>query len=121
MSRASEHTCHALNCEAHVPPRMHMCKRHWFMVPKALRDGLWDAYRPGQERRMDPSPEYLLAAARCVYAVATREGQPPDEVAFEVGMYEAWSNMVDDQDRDFMALLAPSQEVLFGSTNPPHA
>lgn len=74
-----------------------MCKRHWFMVPKPLRDGLWDAYRPGQERRMDPSPKYLLAAARCVHAVAVKEGQPPDEIAFEVGMYEAWHDMVADQ------------------------
>jgi hypothetical protein len=84
---------------------MHMCKRHWFMVPKALRDGLWAAYKPGQERRMDPSPEYLLAAARCVHAVAVKESHPRDEIAGEVELYEAWSNMVTDEQRDFMALI----------------
>lgn len=110
MSRDAAHTCHALNCGQHVPPRMHMCKRHWYMVPKRLRDGLWDAYRPGQERRMDPSPEYLLAAARCVHAVAVKEGQPPDEVAGEVEMYEAWSNMLTDDQRDFMALIAADEQ-----------
>lgn len=103
MGRAEQHTCHAAACEAHVPPRMHMCKRHWFMVPKALRDGLWDAYRPGQERRMDPSPEYLLAAARCVHAVAVKEGLPPEVIEFEVGLYEAWHDAVADEPLDFMS------------------
>lgn len=105
MGRNEAHTCHAHRCDTRVPPRMHMCKKHWYMVPKALRDGLWAAYRPGQERRMDPSPEYLLAAARCVHAVATREGHPRAEIVGEVELYEAWSNMVTDTDRDFMAII----------------
>ena len=105
MGRAEAHTCHAAACEAHVPPRMHMCKRHWFMVPKPLRDALWAAYRPGQERRMDPTPEYLLAAARCVHAVATKEGLDPEVIAFEVETYEAWANMVSDDEWDFAALI----------------
>lgn len=84
---------------------MHMCKQHWYTVPKYLRDKLWAAYRPGQEHRMDPSPEYLLAAARCVHAAAIWEGQPPEEIAREVRRYEAWSNMVDDEERNFMAII----------------
>ena len=109
VSREAAHTCHALACEAHVPPRMHMCKTHWFMVPKVLRDGLWSLYRPGQERRMDPSPEYLLAAARCVHAVAVKEGQDPEAIAFEVGMYQAWAEMVTDEEWDFMAIIQPAE------------
>jgi hypothetical protein len=103
--REAAHTCHAAMCGAHVPPRMHMCKRHWSMVPKALRDGLWDAYRPGQERRMDPSPDYLLAAARCVYAVAVKDNLPAEVIEGEVELYEAWSNMLTDDERDFMSLI----------------
>lgn len=105
-TREEAHTCHAAACDAHVPPRMHMCKRHWFMVPKPLRDGLWAAYRPGQERRMNPSPEYLLAAARCVHAVAVREGLPVEVIQGEVELYEAWSNMLTDEPRDFWNLVA---------------
>lgn len=71
----SAHLCHAIDCEAAVPPRMHMCKRHWFMVPKALRDALWAAYVPGQERRKDPTSEYRRASALCVNAVAEKEGR----------------------------------------------
>lgn len=32
------------------------------MLPKALRDAVWAAYRPGQEATMTPSREYLRVA-----------------------------------------------------------
>lgn len=73
MSRASEHTCHARGCDVQVPPRMFMCTPHWYMLTKPERDSLWAAYRPGQERRMDPSDEYLEVATRLVELVAVRE------------------------------------------------
>jgi len=38
------------------------CKAHWFSLPKRLRDRIWQTYMPGQERRMDPSDEYLQVA-----------------------------------------------------------
>lgn len=69
----NEHTCHASDCEVPVPRRMFMCKRHWYMVPKPMRDAIWAAYRPGQERRMDPSSEYIDAAMAAVNFVAERE------------------------------------------------
>jgi hypothetical protein len=56
------HECHWPACEVQVPPAMWGCKRHWFMLPKRLRDKVWDAYVPGQERRMDPSDKYLAVA-----------------------------------------------------------
>ena len=90
-----KHDCHALNCKTDVPPRMHMCAKHWRMVPKPLQRALWAAYKPGQERRMDPSATYLRAAAACVRAVAEAEGQPADEIDFEVGLYETWAEMIE--------------------------
>lgn len=51
----------ARNCEVAVPPRMFMCKKHWYALPKAMRDRIWATYVPGQERRMDPTPEYMEA------------------------------------------------------------
>lgn len=92
----SGHHCHALACEVSVPPRLHMCFRHWKMVPKALQSALWASYRRGQERDMQPSAAYLRAAAACVEAVARAEGLPEDAIAVEVGMYEAWASLVDD-------------------------
>jgi hypothetical protein len=39
------HACAARGCELHVAREMLMCRRHWFMVPKRLRDRVWAAYR----------------------------------------------------------------------------
>lgn len=95
MSRG--HTCHALACEQRVPARLHMCAPHWRMVPKAKQRALWAAYRPGQERRMDPSAEYLRAAAACVRAVAEAEGHSEQAIADEVRSYETWAEHRTDQ------------------------
>jgi hypothetical protein len=54
--------CHWPGCAAQVPPAMWGCKSHWFALPKALRDKVWRAYRPGQENDMRPSREYLDVA-----------------------------------------------------------
>lgn len=41
MNNDPHHHCHALNCTTSVPPRLHMCAKHWRMVPKALQDDPW--------------------------------------------------------------------------------
>ncbi len=88
------HHCHARFCEPNAPPRMHMCARHWRMVPRQRQARLWATYRPGQERDMQPSAAYLRAAAACVRAVAEAEGHPEEAIAAEVGMYESWAEQV---------------------------
>lgn len=75
MSRESKHTCHAEACVTHVPPSMFMCKSHWFTLPKALRDEVWDEYVFGQEDRMDPTSEYLEVTQRAIEFVAAKEGR----------------------------------------------
>lgn len=67
------HLCHAQGCRKSVHPRMLMCPKHWYMVPKPLRDAVWAAYVPGQERRKDPTNEYLEAAQTAIAAVADKE------------------------------------------------
>ena len=94
------HDCHALNCGTPVPPRMHMCKPHWRMVPRRLQSALWAAYVPGQERRMSPSFEYLRAAAACVRSVAEQEGQPPDQIDAECDLYLTWAEMLTEEADD---------------------
>lgn len=56
------HHCHWPGCDKQVPPAMWGCRAHWFALPKALRDRIWAAYRPGQEATMTPSAEYLQVA-----------------------------------------------------------
>lgn len=69
------HRCHAIGCDAEVPPAILMCRRHWFAVPGPLRKRVWRLYRPGQEVTKEPSPEYLAAARAAIEAVAAKEGR----------------------------------------------
>jgi hypothetical protein len=57
-----QYGCHWPTCDRQVPPAMWGCREHWFKLPKALRDRIWDAYEHGQEVRMDASDEYLTVA-----------------------------------------------------------
>lgn len=56
------HTCHWPTCNKQVPPKMWGCKKHWFKLPKELRDEIWRTYHPGQEITKTPSDDYLAAA-----------------------------------------------------------
>ena len=58
----NSHKCHWPTCTKPVPPKLWGCKRHWFKLPKNLRDLIWLHYRPGQEIDKNPSQEYLDVA-----------------------------------------------------------
>lgn len=45
------------------------------MIPQDMRDKLWDLYVPGQERRKDPTREYVEYALSLVRYVAEKEGR----------------------------------------------
>lgn len=45
------------------------------MVPKRLQNRIWETYRPGQEIRKDPSPEYMRAMVAAIQAVEVEEGR----------------------------------------------
>lgn len=58
-----EHTCHWPGCTKQVPPAMWGCRRHWFLLPAAIRNAIWRAYQPGQEDNLARVSEDYLAAA----------------------------------------------------------
>lgn len=58
------HHCHWPDCNTPVPPKMWGCRRHWYMLPKHLRDLIWLTYRSGQEITKTPSRAYIDAANR---------------------------------------------------------
>jgi hypothetical protein len=73
------HRCHAPNCTVPVHPKMHMCKKHWYMLPRALRAEIWRTYRPGQERDKMPSAEYMEAVRKTTAFIAASESGGADE------------------------------------------
>lgn len=72
-----KHTCHARGCDTSCPPRMFMCRKHWFMLPKRMQDQVWENYTPGQERwdgTASPTDEYLRVTREIIEWLAAKEG-----------------------------------------------
>ena len=67
------HECHWPSCGKQVPPAMWGCREHWFKLPKAIRDQIWRAYRPGQERDFNVSDEYFEAARSAQIWIASAD------------------------------------------------
>ena len=81
------HQCHAVGCREEIPPRLHMCPKHWRMVPGAVQQLLWKHYRPGQEVDKQPSVEYIATAFVSISCVALQEGRTPPRI---VGRGRSW-------------------------------
>jgi hypothetical protein len=69
------HYCHAIGCSKRVPPRVWSCRPHWFALPKAIRDKIWEHYRPGQEITKTPTREYMYWFYPAQAWLAAKEGQ----------------------------------------------
>ena len=63
---------------------MFMCKKHWFSLPKKLRDAIWATYRPGQCDDMRITHEYAEAARNSVRYVANKEGKTADTSIYDM-------------------------------------
>jgi len=62
QTQTRKHSCHWPGCKKQVPPAMWGCSTHWFKLPLALRNKIWNTYKPGQEVDLTPSRAYLDAA-----------------------------------------------------------
>lgn len=57
-------------CPVQVPPSMFGCKRHWFMVPKDIRDDVWRTWKA--RLRGGPAEPHQIAKLRAQHAVALK-------------------------------------------------
>lgn len=64
-----DRTCPIEGCTRTHSTSKLMCKMHWYMVPKHLRDELWEAYR----QQGVWSEEYREARDKCIAAVEEAE------------------------------------------------
>lgn len=69
-----KHHCHWPGCDRQVPPAMWGCKAHWYKLPADLRAEIWRTFRPGQEKTMTPSREYVAVARKVQEWIAQQEG-----------------------------------------------
>ena len=67
------HSCAAPACESQVPNDWLMCKRHWYKVPKDLRDEVWATWR---NVKRDPE-SYRDARERAIKSLLKKDGADP--------------------------------------------
>ena len=67
------HKCAADGCDVIVATDLLMCRKHWFKVPKDIRDRVWAGYRRGLDA------EYDAAVAAAVDAIRKREQDDEDD------------------------------------------
>lgn len=60
------HTCHAIGCSAVIPPRLFMCREHWYKLPYHYRKEVFRYYKAGQEVSKNPSRKYIQAASAAI-------------------------------------------------------
>jgi hypothetical protein len=77
QSQSRYHECHWPGCNKQVPPAMWGCKKHWFLLPRDLRNKVWHTYRPGQEITLTPSKEYVAVAREVQDWIRRSEGRDP--------------------------------------------
>lgn len=68
MSTTRTHDCPAAACTRRLSPRMLMCRPHWFMVPKRLRDTVWLTWRNGLGAGSPGHADAIAAAVEAVNA-----------------------------------------------------
>lgn len=63
------HVCPARGCEVYVRDDTLACRKHWFQLPKALRQRIWDEYEFGQSAAtMSEGYRECLTAADVAWA-----------------------------------------------------
>lgn len=67
------HVCPAPTCSERIPDHQLACRGHWYQLPKAIREAVWDAYLPGQSAAtMSPSYRRALKDATDFWTEWTR-------------------------------------------------
>ena len=83
MKRSRGRSCFWAGCPKAVRPSMLCCRDPWYRLPKAVRDRIWAAYRPGQEEDGVLSPAYVEALREVRAFVARAEGRAEDAAAID--------------------------------------
>jgi len=69
---STAHDCPATTCTRRVGRGQLLCRSHWFMVPKPLRDAVLNAWRGGLGAGSPEHAEAITAAVEAVNAKLAR-------------------------------------------------
>jgi hypothetical protein len=94
QGQTRQHHCHWPGCDADVPPAKWGCSKHWFTLPKPLRDRVWAAYVPGQEVTATASAQYVVVAREVQDWIAQQElNSPPEAGDQRAAPLEQWAGL----------------------------
>ena len=68
------HQCPVARCPAGVAPDRLMCRFHWYLVPRTLRDAVWRTWNSGEDAGTEG---HRLACSAAVLAVNARQEATP--------------------------------------------
>lgn len=71
------HSCAARGCCEQISTASLMCKRHWFMVPPAIRRRVNEAWFITPDLRALQNPEYMAARQAAIDAVQEQRRTAP--------------------------------------------
>lgn len=71
----SAERCPVEGCPKGRGDRQLMCRRHWYMVPKELRDRVWETARRMWADDEDGLEDWIEAKDAAIAAVEMREGE----------------------------------------------
>lgn len=54
--------CPVTGCDEQIDPSRLMCRRHWYLVPKLLRDRVWATWRSGEGAHSAEHRQAVLSA-----------------------------------------------------------
>jgi hypothetical protein len=72
LARASRSLvrCPVAGCRDQIDPSRLMCRRHWYLVPKQVRDRVWATWRSGQGAlSMEHLEAVCMAMTACQAAI----------------------------------------------------
>jgi hypothetical protein len=69
--RSGADHCAVPHCDNQIDPSRLMCRTHWYMVPKNLRDRVWATWRSGQGAFSGEHRDAVRLAVAAVCTVAS--------------------------------------------------
>ena len=87
------HECPAVSCRRKIEVKFLMCQKHWFMLPKGMRESLWHHYKNGQnEGRVAPNPEWVRTLEQATMLI--EEAEDRQGVLFDLpdSRLKPWGN-----------------------------
>lgn len=125
----TDHSCHAINCEAMVPHHIFMCARHWRMVPTPLKAALRESWKGSVTSAWRENANQAISVVSAAEGGRMAAGVTPGMKALT--LWEPWASLImigakpfefrkwNFADRPALAKLVGQRIVIHAGARPP--